>query len=105
VPCAFLLGHMAKKQRGRMIDFSAGSVDQLGRCEAVLRTLPLGTLVTQSLLCRAGLRLLADQVPGEFLAAVRRQLADEYARFGLPPDGGDDGPEAGSEEGSQAGAA
>ena len=81
-----------RKQRTRIIDFATGETDQLARCERTLRTLPLGRLVTQALLCRAALRLLADQSPDEFLAAVRRQLADEYRRFGLPPDDpGDDG--------------
>ena len=87
-------GMSRKRQRSRIIDFSAGSTDQLARCETALKEQPLGALVTQALLCRAALRLLADQSPKEFLAAVRRQLADEYRRFGLPPEddpgGGDD---------------
>lgn len=77
---------MARKQRALTIDFLTGGDDQLARCEAETRKHVLGRLVTNSLLCRAALRLLADQEPKAFLAAVQRQLAVEYRRHGLPPE-------------------
>jgi hypothetical protein len=92
---------MARKQRALTIDFLTGGDDQLARCEEETRKHVLGRLVTNALLCRAGLRLLADQSPDDFLAAVQRQLAVEYRRHGLP----DDDPDPGKEGESVPGAA